>query len=184
MARRASRAWVPLIALLVCSASVWAQKPGKPVDPPSAPGSGVGRGTPTGRGVRGDGPGGRRGATPARNLTVSVQYTGAGQVDEVHEIVVLLFDKADVSADSQPMAFRRVRTNGGTATFTGVAASPVFVMVVYDDSGRYHGDEGLPPIGAPATLYAKDAKSPPAAVKVEAKSSIKVKFDDAKRWGG
>jgi hypothetical protein len=119
-------------------------------------------------------------AQSAANLTVIVSYNGKGKVDETHEILVFLFDHPVPTADSNPLAVQSVQKSGGTATFTSISSSPVYVVMVYDEKADYDGRSGPPPAGTPIGTYSKAGK--PVPVTPGANVKVVVSFDDSKRW--
>jgi hypothetical protein len=121
-------------------------------------------------------------AAAGNALAVTVNYTGKGVVDAAHEILVVLFSDPNIGNDSRPLNLLPATKNGQTVTFTGLGTSPVYVVVVYNETGNYHGRGGPPPAGTPYGTYAKDAKSPPTAVTPGPKTAIKVSFSGAQRW--
>lgn len=121
-------------------------------------------------------------AAASGDIAVVVNYTGKGAVDAAHEVLVFLFDNPTIDNDSRPMNMQAAQKNGETVTFKGVTA-PVYICVVYNETGNYHGNSGPPPAGTPFAIYAKDAKSPPTAVTPGGKAPVKVSFSDARRWG-
>src|SRR6185295_17021017 len=79
-------------------------------------------------------------APKAGEIVVTATYKG-GTVDAAHEILVFLFPNPNPDA-APPVAVQTVTKNGGTATFTGVTASPVYVAAVFNEKGDYHGSGG------------------------------------------
>jgi hypothetical protein len=124
-------------------------------------------------------------ASPAaKDVSVTVNYTGKGTVDAGHTILVFLFADPNIGPESRPLGPPQVvQKNGSTVKFTNVTAAPVYICAIYDDKGGYDGRNGPPPAGTPIGMYTKDAKSPPAAVTPGPKTAIKLTFSDAKRWG-
>src|SRR4030095_1807185 len=113
---------------------------------------------------------------------VVVNYTGKGTVDAAHELLVVMFDNPNITDDAQPINIQVATKNGETVTFKNVS-KPVYFCVVYDETGNYHGRSGPPTAGLSFTIYAKDAKSPAAAVTPGGKAPIKISFSDTRRWG-
>jgi len=113
-------------------------------------------------------------------VTVTATYKGKGTVDPKHEILVFLFDHPVPGESSMPLAMQQITKNGGSATFKGVTADPVYVTVVYDEQSNYDGNSP-PPAGAPIGGYNKDGK--PVAVKPGPAAKVAVTFDDSRRWG-
>jgi hypothetical protein len=117
---------------------------------------------------------------PAGDVSVTVTYTGKGKVDNTHEILVFLFDHPTPTGGIPPLAAQATAKSGGTVTFKGVAQSPVFIIMVYDEAANYDGTNGPPPAGAPIGSYHKDGKPIPVTPGPAAK--IRVSFDDSRRW--
>jgi hypothetical protein len=115
----------------------------------------------------------------AGDVAVTVTYKGKGTVDQTHEIWVFLFPSPEI-AGARPIATEVVRKNGGTATFTGITQSPVYIRTVYDEKGDYDGFSGPPPAGTPIGQYSKDAKTI-APVTPGPGAKIKMAFSDAVR---
>ncbi len=115
----------------------------------------------------------------AREVSVTVTYTGKGPVDQTHELWVYLFDRAEIGAESEPLAIQPIRKSGGTTTFKHVTADPVYVAVAYDEKGDFDA-QGEPPVGTPITIYAKDGKSIP--VKPGPQGKVTITFDETVRW--
>jgi hypothetical protein len=126
-------------------------------------------------------------AATAKNLTVTVTYTGKGPVDAGHGILIFLFADPNISAESQPLGPPQIiQKSGGSATFTDVSASPVYIAVVYNESGTYEGG-GPPPPGTPVAIHSKDTKdpnSPALPVTPGPKTAVSISFSDARRFGG
>jgi hypothetical protein len=78
-----------------------------------------------------------------------------------------------------PLGNQAVTKSGGTVTFKDVAATPVYIKVVYDEAANYDGMSPPPP-GAPIGAYQKDGKAIPVTPGPAAK--IKLSFDDSVRW--
>jgi hypothetical protein len=115
----------------------------------------------------------------AGDVAVTVTDKGKGTVDQTHEIWVFLFPSPEI-AGARPIATEVVRKNGGTATFTGITQSPVYIRTVYDEKGDYDGFSGPPPPGTPIGQYSKDAKTI-APVTPGPGAKIKMVFSDAVR---
>lgn len=114
------------------------------------------------------------------DVEVAVTYKGKGTVDEQHEIRVFLFDHPTPGESSTPLAMMPITKNGGSVTFKGVTANPVYISVVYDEASNYEGNAPPPP-GAPIGAYSKAGKS--VAVTPGPSAKIAFTFDDARRWG-
>ena len=116
----------------------------------------------------------------AGDVSVTATYKGKGPVDEKHAILVFLFDHPTPTAASEPLALQRIVKNGGSATFTAVAASTVYVTLVYDEKSSYDGRSGPPPPGTPIGAYVKEGKPVPVTPGPGAK--VTATFDDSRRW--
>jgi type 1 fimbria pilin len=114
------------------------------------------------------------------DVSVTVTYTGKGNVDDTHEILVFLFDHPTPTPGSEPLAMQMTTKSGGTVTFKDVAQDTVYVTLVYDEQANYDGKSGPPPAGAPIGSYMKDGKAIP--VKPGPAAKLKVSFDDSVRW--
>jgi hypothetical protein len=122
-----------------------------------------------------------RATQAGRDVTVTASFTGTAKVDETHEILVFLFDHPVPTADSIPLAVQAVQKNGGTVTFKDVSASPVYVVLVYDEKANYDGRSGPPPRGTPIGTYQKGGKPLPVTPGPNVK--VSASFDDSRRWG-
>ncbi len=123
-------------------------------------------------------------AAAVKNVTVTVSYAGKGVVDAGHAILVFLFSDPNVGPNSRPLGPPQiVQKNGASVTFKDVTTAPVYVFAIYNEKGTYDGQSGPPPAGTPVGHYAKDAKSPPIAVTPGPKTTVKMSFSDARRWG-
>jgi hypothetical protein len=116
----------------------------------------------------------------AGDVVVTATYKGKGPVDEKHTILVFLFDHPMPTADSRPLAREVIVKNGGSAKFSAVAATPVYVTVVYDEKSNYDGTGGPPPVGTPIGRPMKAGKPVPVMPGPDAK--VSVTFDDSQRW--
>jgi hypothetical protein len=116
------------------------------------------------------------------DITVTATYKGKGAVDATHEILVFLFDHPNPTADSMPLAVQAITKNGGSATFKGLmTATPLYIIMVYDEKANYDGQSGPPPEGHPIGSYNKAGK--PIAVTPGANVKVAAVFDDSRRWG-
>ena len=122
--------------------------------------------------------------TPARApaetaLKVTVQYTGAGQVTADKRLWVWLFAQApDPTANVEPLATQSLSRNGEVASFTGIAATRVWVAVMYDQNGGYMSDRP-PPSGSPASAHIVNGEQAPVAPSPTA--AITITFNDQYR---
>ena len=120
-------------------------------------------------------------AAAAGDVTVTASYTGKGVIDATTDILVFLFDHPNPGAESRPLGLQRVTKNGGAVTFKGIAASPVYVAVVYDEKGTYEG-QGTPPPGTPYLIYGVTAKTQATPIVPGPKGKVTVRFDGSNRW--
>ena len=116
------------------------------------------------------------------DITVNVTYKGKGAVDATHEILVFLFDHPNPTGDSMPLGVQSITKNGDAATFKGLGtATPLYLILVYDEKANYDGQSGPPPEGHPIGSYNKAGK--PVAVTPGANVKVAAVFDDSRRWG-
>ncbi len=124
----------------------------------------------------------------AGELTVTVTYSGKGEVKKGNEIGVFLFAEPNISGASQPIAIQVIEKNGGATVFKNLTISPVYVAVTYDEKGLYEELAGPPPPGTPTAIYVvpgakPSTQGPPLAspVKPGRGAKIQIKFDDSNR---
>lgn len=124
-------------------------------------------------------------AAGGQDLQVTVTYTGKGEVGKQNEISVFLFDTPIINGQSAPVAIRTIEKNGGSAQFTGVMASPVYIAVAYDEKGNFTPGEGPPPVGTPVAIHG-ETKPGAGATPVKPGKGVKVtiSFNDAVRMQG
>ncbi len=91
-------------------------------------------------------------APEGNDLSVTVTYTGKGEVKKGNEIGVFLWTSPDINS-SPPIAVEVIEKNGGTAVFKGLTAPVVLVAVSYDEKGMY----AEPPGQAGGDLHRKAA---------------------------
>ena len=115
-------------------------------------------------------------------VTITVSYTGKGVVDAKNQIMVFLFDHPNPTGASQPLGMQIVTKNGGSVTFKGLAASPVYAAVVYDEQGTYEGQGGPPPPGTPYLIYGVTAKTQATPIVPGPKGKATIRFDGSNRW--
>ena len=126
-------------------------------------------------------------APEGNDLSVTVTYTGKGEVKKGNEIGVFLWTSPDINS-SPPIAVEVIEKNGGTAVFKGLTAPVVYVAVSYDEKGMYTETAGPPPPGTPVAIYtekpptaATEGPPMPSPVKVVKGAKIRIKFDDSNR---
>jgi len=122
-------------------------------------------------------------AAAQNSVNVTVKYTGKGVVDATHDIVVVLLPGPTVDPNSRPLGMQSVSKNGGVATFANVAASPVYVLAVYDDKGTWDQQQGPPPAGTPMGWYMAAKATAPTAVTPGPKATAALTFDGSKKFG-
>ena len=115
-------------------------------------------------------------AIQSLSLEVAVTYAGSdGEVSSDNPIVVVVFDTASMMQAS-PIAQAIITENGGTASFSNLTASPVYVAAIYDTHGSYTLDQPEPPSGSPATQYVAGGSFAPAAVELPNGETTKISF--------
>jgi len=132
-----------------------------------------------------------------RTLKVKLNYTGAGVVDEKHQIYVLLFDANPytalslIDATSQPTpptpapGVAHILTRQGTAAKDGIVSfrelrvSPVFAAAFFDKDGTSNGQlEGASKV--PMGVYGKlPDKLEPIKVEPGKTTQVALTFDDS-----
>ena len=120
-------------------------------------------------------------ATAGRTLKVTVKYTGAGTVDDIHKLYFFVFDTPDVQSGPMPIGMASTAKNESVVTIDSLSTSPVYVAVVFDSSGTYDGVSGPPPSGSPAAMYMKEQPGVATPVKIEPgqTAEIELSFDDS-----
>lgn len=148
------------VCLLVIAAVSSAQTPSRPPTP--APDS-------------------QKPATTAE-VKVTVKYSGKAMVDKSHRIWVWLFDSPNIGPDTMPLAEDSIDKNGGTVTFTGIAAKEVYVAVALDEKGGFMG-QAAPPAGSPTAIYGamKLGDKPKPIVPGPKEGSVVINLTDAQR---
>lgn len=113
-------------------------------------------------------------------LSVVLNYTGGGTVDQNHRIWIWLFDTPNISTDSEPIATGVVSSNGGAYKFVGLPKT-VYIAAAYDEKGGYDGTSGPPPPGTPYTIYGGGSGAATAVPTGGDDASVTVSFDDTLR---
>jgi hypothetical protein len=119
---------------------------------------------------------------PERVLKVKVSYTGAGSVDEKHQIFVALWDSPDfmTGVGGIPIATAATSAKDGTVTFDRVTKSPVYASTAYDPKGSWDGQSGPPPSGSSLGVYSKTPGKPePIDVPTGKTIQVEISFDDS-----
>jgi hypothetical protein len=117
----------------------------------------------------------------SRALRVTVTYSGAGTVDEGHQLFVQIFNTSYIGHEGiMPIASSSLSRNGETAAFAELPASPVYVAVFYDQRGACSNGCDEPPSGSPAALYGAQAGvADPIDINAGETRAIRVVFDDS-----
>lgn len=118
-------------------------------------------------------------AQGAGRLEVTVEYTGAGQVDRTHRLFVWAFETPDITADSVPVATDAIAANRGSVQLTGLPAQ-VYLVVAFDEQGNYDGTAGPPPAGTPVHVHGEHGVARPVRTG-GAGAAVTLRFDDATR---
>ncbi|MDA8016104.1 MAG: hypothetical protein MPN21_01550 [Thermoanaerobaculia bacterium] len=120
------------------------------------------------------------GAVSGADLEVTVHYRGPGEVSQLHGLLVVAADRADL-ADPTARFFgiQYLTANGQTARFTGIEAKEAFVLAAWDERGGYGGTGPVPgPVGFHGT------GGMPAPVSLDGDARVTVEFDDSLRPPG
>lgn len=121
-------------------------------------------------------------AQTGEELQVTVTYKGKGEVTKANEISVFLFDDPIINASSRPVAIRTIEKNGGSAQFSGLTVSPVYIAVAYDEKGTFTPGEGPPPVGMPVSIHGETKPGAGAApVKPGKGAKVAIIFNDVIR---
>ncbi|MBS1877604.1 MAG: hypothetical protein JSU00_30610 [Acidobacteria bacterium] len=115
-----------------------------------------------------------------RKLSVTLNYTGAGTVDDKHKIIVFLFDNPDfMSGNGMPFTSATATSKGETLKFTDLAQEKVYVVAVFDPTGGYDGMSGPPPSGSSLGMYSTEPGKP-GGIKIEdgKTAEVELRFDD------
>ncbi len=120
-------------------------------------------------------------STEVATLELTVRYTGSGEVNAHHGLVVVLFDNADFrNPATRILGMRYLTENDTSARFTDLASERIFVFATYDENGGYTGIGGPPgPIG-----FIAGDDGAPAPVSVREDPRVTLTFDDANRLPG
>jgi hypothetical protein len=116
-----------------------------------------------------------------RSLKVNVNYTGKGQVDSSHNIVVFLF-ASPAFMDSMPVEWKLASSKAQTIEFSGIAQSPVYIVAAYDPAGGYNEVQGPPPAGSSIGILGKTPENPePVKIEPGQTAQVELTFDDSVR---
>jgi hypothetical protein len=119
-------------------------------------------------------------ASGVKTLKVKLHYSGAGTVDEKHKIFVFVFDSPDFvqRQDAVPIANDSGTAKDAILTFSNVAASPVYLIAVYDPAGAYEG-MSRPPAGSSLGIFAKTpGQVDPVSLEAGKIALVELAFDD------
>ena len=122
-------------------------------------------------------------AAQGRSLEVTVNYAGAGDVSEDNAVYLSVWDNpAMQDIDANLLASAVVVENGGTASFSNLGASPVYVSALYDSTGGWDGLSEVPS-GSPAGSYIAPGAFVPAPVELSDGETVELEwsFNDAFR---
>lgn len=115
-----------------------------------------------------------------KSLKVTVSYKGNGKVDQSHGIYLFVFDSPDFVQNPgsvMPIAFQTLRANDDSVTFSGLAATTVYLVAAFDEKGTYDISAGAPPSGTPVALYKPGDPQVPTPIKLEEKKELEIKFE-------
>lgn len=118
---------------------------------------------------------GRAGVDTAGAVTISVKYTGKGDVDGSHRIWIWLFDTPAVGPGAMPIAETSTDKNGGEVAIDATAET-VWIAVAYDEAGGF-GGMAPPPTGSPVAIHSAPTGAP-LAVKVGDAEKVTITFND------
>lgn len=122
-------------------------------------------------------------AADTRTLTVKVNYTGAGAVDDKHKVFLFVFDSPDfVQGGVMPIASKTASSKMEAVTLTELTASPVYLVASYTPDGSYDGESGPPPSGSSLGMYSKTPGTPePVKIEPGKTAEIELAFDDSSK---
>lgn len=117
----------------------------------------------------------------SRTITVKMNYTGTGTVDEKHKIYVAVWSSPEfMSGSAIPISGGATSSKNGTVTISDVTTSPVYVSAGYDPSGNWDGQSGPPPSGSSLGIYSKTPGKPePIEVAGGKTAEVTLSFDDS-----
>jgi hypothetical protein len=112
-------------------------------------------------------------------VTVTVTYTGQGEVDDTHRIWIWLFDSPDIGPGSMPVREASVSKNGGSITIEGLGEDKVWIAVGYDQRGGSTGN-APPASGSPVGIHTGTDGRPVPVTTGDTAAAV-VTFDDSVR---
>jgi hypothetical protein len=117
--------------------------------------------------------------TTGGSLTVTLRYTGQGDVDDTHRLWIWIFDTPDIGPGSMPISEASLAKNGDSTTIEALGPDTVWIAVAYDQRGGSPGN--VPPApGSPVAIYA-GADGRPTPVTPGDGARADVTFDDSLR---
>ncbi|MGQ0733641.1 MAG: hypothetical protein ACT4QD_08310 [Acidobacteriota bacterium] len=119
-------------------------------------------------------------AAQSSDITLTVKYTGKGDVDATHRLWIWLFDTPDIGPGAMPFDERSLEKNGDSITFKGVTVKNVYVAVAYDEQGGFMG-QAPPPSGSPVTVHGAEAAGAPAPITPGEKGAVTITFNETVR---
>lgn len=121
--------------------------------------------------------------TDTRTLTIKVNYTGAGTVDDKHKIFLFVFDSPDfVQGGVVPIASKTASSKTEAVTLTELTTSPVYLVASFTPDGSYDGESGPPPSGSSMGMYSKTPGTPePVKIEPGKTTEIDLAFDDSSK---
>ena len=114
------------------------------------------------------------GATQGRELKVTVNYTGSGEVSESNAIFLAVWDTPNLQGGAIPIGTAVATKNGDSVMFEDLTASTVYVSGLYDEEGGWTGTTA-PPSGTPAGMYTADGFTP-SAIEVGDGQTVEIDF--------
>lgn len=117
---------------------------------------------------------------PDKSLTVTVNYTGSGTVDESHKLFVFVFDTPEfVQGNGVPIASQVATQKSQKVTFPSLSPDTVYLVAVFDPTGGYDGKSGPPPSGTSTGLYGDGGTPTPVKLESGKTAQITITFDDS-----
>ena len=117
---------------------------------------------------------GLAGAAQGSTLSVTVNYSGQGDVDAAHAIYLALYDTPNIAGGALPIAAQAATENGQTVEFSNVTASPVYLSALYDINGGWDGQSAVPS-GSPAAMW-QPVQPTPTPIELAAGETVDLEF--------